>query len=107
MKTERIQCRPVPPKMSTLAQTNGPWSANVDMCFQLNRREAQYKSFAPLTGPSYSEAHCTNSGRYFSSLGCLRGLVPGASFTCVASGIRVRRLKLAPNAASGDAYVVI
>ena len=40
-------CRPLPPRMSTLAQTNATWSANVEVCFQPNRRGAQ-KSLAAL-----------------------------------------------------------
>src|SRR5208337_1096782 len=30
----------MPPGVSTLAQTNVPWSASVEVCFQSNRREA-------------------------------------------------------------------
>jgi len=50
---------PMPPGMSTLAQTNGPWSANVEMCFQPNRRGAQ-EVVCHFAGPSYGEANCTN-----------------------------------------------
>jgi hypothetical protein len=33
-----LECEnPMPLGMSTIAQTNGPWSANVELCFQPNR----------------------------------------------------------------------
>ena len=64
------------PGVSTLAQTNGPWSASV----KVSRRRAPVESPSSpacrFAEPSYGEANCTNPSHILSSSGCFHGIMP-------------------------------
>jgi len=61
----------------------------VATCFRCPNCRGVKKSVAVFAGLSYGEANYNNPRHFFSSMGCLRGLVPETSFSRLASGITV------------------
>ena len=54
-------------EMSTLAQTNASWSANLKVCSQSESPRSR-KVACRFMGPSHGGSNCTNPSHFFSSI---------------------------------------